>query len=127
MGKALLEELVHPDPRIFSSDDDPNGTSDLAVGEVTALESSGNKDGDTVQGTTALTVPSAMSVTAFTWENMKNYVQQRELLVTVGLKMKHKMKHFAKVFSTDKYMFQLYLMMMMTTTTTTTTIYGRNT
>jgi hypothetical protein len=47
----------------------------LALGEVTALECSDNKDD--VQGAAARSVPSA----TFTWEDVTNYVGQREQFV----------------------------------------------
>jgi hypothetical protein len=56
--------------------DDSSGISNLAVGKVITLECRANK-GDIVQGCIAPGPPNASSKT-FTWENMTNYVGQRE-------------------------------------------------
>ena len=69
--ESLLEEYTDSDQSISSDDDDSS---------------------DDVQCATASSAPSASSAT-FTWEDMTNYVGQREnFLDTVGLKMKPKMK-----------------------------------
>jgi len=69
--QSLLEELTASD-QSSSSDDDSIGTDDLTVGEVIVSEHS-----DDVQCATASSAPSASSAT-FTWEDMTNYVGQRE-------------------------------------------------
>jgi hypothetical protein len=70
--QAFLE-LPDSEPNDHSSNDDSRGTDNLALGEVIALECTDNK-ADVVQGAAA---PSAQSAT-FMWEDMKNYVRQRE-------------------------------------------------
>jgi hypothetical protein len=72
---AWLEELQDSEPSDCSSDGDSSGTDDLALGEVITLEYSDNEDD--VQGAAAPSAPSAM----FTWEDMTNYVGQREQFV----------------------------------------------
>jgi hypothetical protein len=53
------------------------------------VRSGDNKDDDFVHGATA----SAISVTVFMWEYMQNHLEkENSLLVTVGLKVKHKLK-----------------------------------
>ena len=56
--------------------DDSSGINNLAVGRVITLECRAN-EGDIVQGFTAPGLPNASSTT-FTWEDMTNYVGQRE-------------------------------------------------
>ena len=89
--KSLFEELTASDQSSSSDDDDSTGTDDLTVGEVIVSEYSDDEIDD-VQCATASSAPTASSAT-FTWEDMTNYVGQREIfLITVGLKMKPKMK-----------------------------------
>jgi hypothetical protein len=56
--------------------DDSSGINNLAVGKIITLESRANK-GDIVQGFTA-PGPLNASSTTFAWEDMTNYVGQRE-------------------------------------------------
>jgi len=56
--------------------DDSSGINNLAVGKVITLECRVN-EGDIVQGFTAPSPPNASSTT-YTWEEMTNYVGQRE-------------------------------------------------
>jgi len=70
--QSLLEELTASDQRSSSDVDDSSETDDLTVGEVIVSEYS-----DDVQCATASSAPSASSAT-FTWEDMTNYVVQRE-------------------------------------------------
>jgi hypothetical protein len=72
----LLEELTASDQSNSSDDDDSRGTNDLTVGKVIDSDYSG-EESDNVQCATASSVPYASSAT-FTWEDMTNYVGQRE-------------------------------------------------
>ena len=58
---------------------DLSGINNLAVGKVITLECRAN-EGGIMQGFTAPSPPNASS-TASTWENMTNYVGQREQFV----------------------------------------------
>jgi len=72
----LLEELTAAsDQSSCSDDDDSSGVDDLTVGEVIGSECS-----DNVHFATASSAPSALSDT-FMWEDMTNYVGQREQFV----------------------------------------------
>ena len=73
--QSLLEELTASDQG-SSSDDDSSGTDDLTVCEVIVSEYS-DDESDDVQCATTSSAPSASSAT-FTWEDMTNYVGQRE-------------------------------------------------
>jgi hypothetical protein len=85
--QSLFEELTASDQSSSSDDDVSSGTDDLTVGEVIVSEYS-----DDVQCATAYSATSASSAT-FTWEDMTNYVGRGKIfLITVGLKMKPKMK-----------------------------------
>jgi hypothetical protein len=90
--QSLLEKLTVSDQSRSSDDDDSSGTDDLIVGEVIVSEYSYD-EGDDVECATASSAPSASSAT-FAWEDMTNYVRQREIFffIIVGLKMKPKMK-----------------------------------
>jgi hypothetical protein len=90
----LLEELTASDQSSCSDDDDSSGADDLTVGEVIGLECS-----DNVQFATASSAPSALSDT-FMWEDMTNYVGQREQFVdNCGPQNKAQNEtHCAKVF-----------------------------
>jgi len=74
--QSLLEELTASDQSSCSDDDDSNGTDDLTVVEVLGKECSDNEN-DAVQCATASSAPTALSAT-FTWEDMTNYIGQRE-------------------------------------------------
>ena len=74
--QSLLEDLTAFDQSSCSDDDGSSGTDNVTVGEVNGLESSDNES-DNVQCATASSAPSASSAT-FTWEDMTNYVGQRE-------------------------------------------------
>ena len=74
--QSFLEELTASDQSSSSDDDDSSGTDDLTVGEVIVSEYS-DDESDDVQCATASSGPSASSAT-FTWEDMMNYVGQRE-------------------------------------------------
>ena len=71
----MLDELTASDQSRCSDDDDSSGADDLTVSEVIGLECS-----DNVQFATASSAPSALSDT-FMWEDMTNYVGQREQFV----------------------------------------------
>jgi len=71
--QSLFEELTASDQSSSSDDDDSSGTHDLTVGEVIGSEYSDDKSDD-VQCATA----SSASCATFTWEDMTNYVGQRE-------------------------------------------------
>jgi hypothetical protein len=70
--EQALFELSDSDHCSTSSDHESSGTDDLAVNEVIAMECS--DEDDIVQGASAPSATSAM----FTWEDMTNYVGQRE-------------------------------------------------
>jgi len=76
--QRLLEELTASN-QSSCSDDDSNGRDDLTVGDVIGSECSDNESDD-VQFATASNAPSALSAT-FMWEDMTNYVGQREQFV----------------------------------------------
>ena len=77
--QSLLGELKASDQSSYSDDDDSSGTDDLIVWEVTGSKCSDNESGD-VHFATASSVPSALGAT-FMWEDMTNYVGQREQFV----------------------------------------------
>jgi len=77
--QSLLQELTASDQRNCSDDDDSSGMDDFTVGEVIGSECSDNESDD-VQFATASSMPSALSAT-FMWEDMTNYVGQREQFV----------------------------------------------
>jgi hypothetical protein len=74
--QSLLEELTDSDQSSFS---DSSVTEDLTVSEVIGAERSDNEN-DEVQFATASSALSALSA-VFTWEDMTNYVGQRERFV----------------------------------------------
>jgi len=77
--QSQLGELTISDQSSCSDDDDSSGTDDLTVVEVTVSECS-DREIDDVQCATEFSAPTASSAT-FTWENMTNYVGQREQFV----------------------------------------------
>jgi len=77
--QSLLEELTASDQSDFSDDDDSSGTDYLTVVEVIGSECSDNESDD-VQCATESSAPVASSAT-FAWEDMTNYVGQREQFV----------------------------------------------
>jgi len=77
--QSLLEELTASDQSDCSDDDDSSGTNDLTVFEVNGSPCSDNESDD-VQCATASSAPAALSAT-FAWEDMTNYVGQREQFV----------------------------------------------
>jgi len=77
--QSLLEELTASDQSSCSDDDDSSGTDDLTVVEVLSSECS-DSENDDVQCATASSSPTVSSAT-FTWEDMTNYVGQREQFV----------------------------------------------
>ena len=74
--QSLLEELTASDQSSCSDDDDSSGTDDLTVVELIGSECSDNENDD-VKCATASSVPTVSSAT-FTWEDMTNYVGQRQ-------------------------------------------------
>ena len=76
--QSLLEELTASDQSSCSDDDDSSGTDDLTVVEV--LGSEGDNESYNVQCATASSAPTA-SIDTFTWEDVPNYVGQREQFV----------------------------------------------
>ena len=74
----MLEELTASD-QSSCIDDDSSGTDDLTVVEVIGSEYS-DDESDDVQCAIASSAPTASSAT-FTWEDMTNYVGQREQFV----------------------------------------------
>ena len=81
--QSLLEELTASDQSVCSDEDDSSGTDDLTVVEVIGSECSYNESDD-VQYATASSAPAASSAT-FAWEDMTNYVGQREQLEAKGV------------------------------------------
>ena len=77
--QSLLGALSASDQSSSSDDDNSSSTDDLTVREVTGSESSENESDD-VMFATASSAPSTLSDT-FMWEDMKNYVGQREQFV----------------------------------------------
>jgi len=77
--QSLLGELTASDQSSCSDDDDSSGTDDLTLVEVTGSECS-DSESDNVQCATASSAPTASSAT-FTWEDMTNYIGQREQFV----------------------------------------------
>ena len=77
--QSLLGELTASDQSSCSDDDDTSGTDDLTVVEVTGSECS-DSESDDVQCATAPSAPTASSATVM-WEDMTNYVGQREQFV----------------------------------------------
>ena len=75
---SLLEELTASDQSSCSDDDDSSGTDDLTVVDVHGSEC-GNESDD-VQCAIASSAPTA-SIATFTWEDVPNYVGQREQFV----------------------------------------------
>ena len=73
--QSLLEELTASD-QSSCSDDDSSGTNDLTVIEVIGSECS-DDESDDVQCAIAFSAPTASSAT-FMWEDMTNYIGQRE-------------------------------------------------
>ena len=87
----MLEELTASDQSDCTDDDDSSGTDDLTVVQVTGSECSDNESDD-VQCATASSAPAASSAT-FPWEDMTNYVGQREQFVdNYGLQNEAQMK-----------------------------------
>ena len=77
--QTLLEELRASDQSSCSDADDSSATDDLTVVEVLISECSDSESED-VQCVTASCAPTASSA-MFTWEDMTNYVGQREQFV----------------------------------------------
>jgi len=77
--QSLLEELTASDQSSCSEDDDSSATDDLTVVELLSSECS-DSESDDVQCATASSAPTASSAT-FTWEDMTNYLGQREQFV----------------------------------------------
>jgi hypothetical protein len=81
--QKLLEEIPS-DQNSFSEEMGSSKTDNFTVGEVISAEFCDNENDVHF---------SSASCAIFTWEDMTNYVGQREqLLITMGLKMKPKMK-----------------------------------
>jgi hypothetical protein len=76
--QSLLEELAC-DRSSFSDESDSSGTDDLTVGEVIGAECCGDESDD-VQFSAASSAPNASS-DIFTWEDMTNYVEQKEQFI----------------------------------------------
>ena len=76
--QSFLEELTASDQSDCSDNDDSSGTDDLTAVEVIDSECSDNESDD-VQRATASSAPAASST--FAWEDMTNYVGQREQFV----------------------------------------------
>jgi len=74
--QSLFKELTASDQSSSSDDDDSSGTDDLTVGEVIGSEYS-DDESDNMQCTTA-SIESTASSATFTWEDMTNYVGQKE-------------------------------------------------
>jgi len=96
----LLGELTASVQSSCSDDDDSSGTDDLIVVEVSGSECSDSESYD-VQCATASSAPTASSA-IFTWEDMTNYLGQRERFVdNCGPQNEAQNEtHCAKVFKT---------------------------
>jgi hypothetical protein len=94
----LLEELTASDQSSFSDESDSSGTDDLTVGEVIGADCSDDESAN-VQFAAVSSAPSA-SIAIFTWEDMTNYVGQRERFVDKygPLNEAQNESHCAKVF-----------------------------
>jgi hypothetical protein len=81
LEQSLLEELTASDQSSFSDENDSSGNDNLTVGEVTGAQCSDNESD--IQFATVSSAPSAWSALSaiFTWEDMTNYVGQREQFV----------------------------------------------
>jgi len=80
--QSLLEELTASDQNSCSDDDDSSGTDDLAVVEVIGSECSDSESDDVQCATASSTVAQCTASSAtFRWEDMTNYVGQREQFV----------------------------------------------
>jgi hypothetical protein len=77
--QSLLDELTASDQSSYSDESDSSGIEDLTVCKVICVECSDNES-EEVKFATA---PSALSASSaiFTWEDMTNYVGQREQFV----------------------------------------------
>ena len=96
--QSLVWELTAFDQSNCSDDDDSSETDDLTVVEVTGSECS-DSESDDVECATASSAPTASSAT-FMWEDMTNYVGQREQFVdNYGPQNEAQNEnHFARVF-----------------------------
>jgi hypothetical protein len=79
VDKVLDEILSDSESSFFDSDDDSSGIDDLPVGEAIAVEGTEDEESDSAQDASA--VQGARSAASFTWEDMSNYIGQREQFV----------------------------------------------
>jgi len=77
--QSLLEELTTSDQSSCSDDGDSSATDDFTLVEVLRSECS-DSESDDVQCANASSAPTASSA-KFTWEDMTNYIGQREQFV----------------------------------------------
>jgi hypothetical protein len=73
------EPLTDSKTSAFESDDESSVIDNLPVREFLTIDESENEDSDGAQSGSGL--PSVACPTVFTWENMENYVGQREQFV----------------------------------------------
>jgi hypothetical protein len=75
--RTVDEPLTDSETSVFNSDDESSVIDDLPVHKFLTIDESENEDSDGAQSGSGL--PSVTRPTAFTWENMKNYVGQRTI------------------------------------------------
>ena len=96
LNKVCQRNLTASDQSSCSDDGDSSGTDDLTVVEVIGSECS-DSESDDVQCATASSAPTASSVT-FVWEDMTNYVGQREQFIDNSENEAQNETNCAKVF-----------------------------
>ncbi|XP_021932761.1 piggyBac transposable element-derived protein 4-like [Zootermopsis nevadensis] len=79
IARSVDEPLTDSESSVFDSDDESSVIDDLPVREFLTCDESENEYNDGEQSGSSL--PSVARPTAFTWENMDNYVGQREQFV----------------------------------------------
>ena len=77
--QSLVEELTASDQSSCIDDEESSGTDDVTLFEVISSECS-DSESDDVQCVTASSAPT-VSCATFTWDDMINYVGQREQFV----------------------------------------------
>jgi hypothetical protein len=71
--RILEEPLSDSENSLFDSDDNSGVIEDFSIHETTVILGNENEDSDCTQGSTSA-LQGGDSVTAFTWEDMGNYV-----------------------------------------------------
>lgn len=78
--QSLLQDITDSDQSNFSDESDSSGTDDLTLDEEIVAETDSDDECNEIKFGTASSAPSASS-DKFTWEDMTNYVGQREQFV----------------------------------------------